>query len=343
MEFQIALEQALRGDPLEVTEARALMERILRGEADPVWIAGWLMALRAKGEAPEEILGFAEALRAHATRIECASDHLVDTCGTGGDGSGSFNISTAAALVAAGAGARVAKHGNRSVSSRCGSADVLEALGVRLELEPQAVARAVDEIGFGFLFAPRHHAALKHAVEPRRALGVRTVFNMLGPLVNPADAPHQVLGVYDAELLPLFGEVLRRLGRRRAMVVHGEDGLDELSVCAPSQVLTLEDGILESSRLDPSSLGLGPHEAHDLAGGDATENAQILRGILGGEGGAGREVVLLNAAAALRVAGICASWEEGLESAAIAIDTGKAREVLDHYVEYSQKPGHADE
>jgi anthranilate phosphoribosyltransferase len=336
VEFAEALERALDGESLALDDAWRLMERILGGEADGAWIAGWLVALRVKGESPEEIAGFARALHQHATRIECRVDHLVDTCGTGGDLSGSFNISTASALVSAGAGAKVAKHGNRSVSSRCGSADVLEELGVRLELPPERVALAIETIGFGFLFAPRHHAALRHAAEPRRALGVRTVFNMLGPLVNPADAPHQVVGVYDAALLPLYGEVLRSLGRRRAMVVHGEDGLDELSVCAPSLVLNVAGDRLESSRLDPAQWGLGPHPRSELAGGDGAQNAHILRRILAGEGGAPRDVVLLNAAAALQVAGLATGWEDGLERAARAIDSGRARETLQAYVEFSR-------
>lgn len=339
MEFSTALSKALDGEDLDVPRAQMLMERILEGEASPSWIAGWLVALRLKGESSSEIQGFAHALRKHATRIDCDREFLVDTCGTGGDASGSFNISTASALVAAGAGARVAKHGNRSVSSQCGSADVLEFLGVKLEVEPARVANAVDQIGFGFLFAPRHHTALRHAVEPRRALGIRTVFNMLGPLVNPADAPHQVLGVYDAKLLPLYGEVLRNLGCERAMIVCGEDGLDELSVCAPSQVLHLGGGSLEEERLHPASLGLEIHAAESLRGGDAERNAQILRGILAGQGGGPRDVVLLNAAAALRVAGRASGWKDGLQQAAESIDSGLAREALEAYVELSQADG----
>jgi anthranilate phosphoribosyltransferase len=339
MEFTVALQRALGRESLDSDEAQSLMERILRGEASAAWIAGWLVALRAKGESAGEIAGFVRALRTHAAPLDLEAEHLVDTCGTGGDASGTFNISTVAALAAAGAGARVAKHGNRSVSSRCGSADLLEALGVELELAPAVVTRALEEIGFGFLFAPQYHAALRHAAEPRRALGVRTVFNMLGPLVNPAGAPTQVLGVYDRALLPVYGEALLASGCQRALIVHGEDGLDELSVCAPTRILHLSRGRLTPERLDPSQWGLGPHPTDSLAGGDIARNAEIALGILRGEGGPRRDVVLLNAAAALMACGRVSAWEDGLEAAAESIDSGRALAALESYAELSRTSG----
>jgi anthranilate phosphoribosyltransferase len=328
-----ALERILRAENLDDTAAESVMDLILAGECTPPWIAGFLVALRQKGETVDEIAGFARAMRRAATPIRCKSVGLVDTCGTGGDGSGTFNISTAAAFVVAGAGGHVAKHGNRSVSSRCGSADVLEALGAELSITPELVADCVDEVGFGFLFAPLLHTAMRHAVEARRALGVRTVFNILGPLTNPAAAQHQLLGVFDASLLSTMADVLALLGTKRALLVHGEDGLDELSVCAPSQMILLEAGRRQRLRIDPVTLGLELHAAESLAGGDAAENARILRAVLAGQGGAARDVTLLNAAAALWAAGLVESLEIGLESAARAIDGGEASRAAEHYVD----------
>jgi anthranilate phosphoribosyltransferase len=332
------LRRALLGEDLDRESARWVMESILEGKASAPWIAGWLIALKQKGESVAEIVGFAEAVRAHADLIRCEREPLVDTCGTGGDGAHTFNISTAAALVAAGAGAHVAKHGNRSVSSRCGSADVMEALGARLELSNARVQQAIDEIGFGFLFAPRHHSALKHAVEPRRELGVRTAFNLLGPLVNPAAAPHQVVGVYDGRLLPKLGEVLQELGTCRALLVHGDDGLDELSVCAPSRTLLVEKGRVEG-RVDPGELGLGPHPPQALKGGDVRENATILREVLKGKKGARRDATVLNAAAALQVAGLVEDLKEGVTRAAESIDRGDAAAVLSAYSNFTHEHG----
>lgn len=333
-----SLRLALQGRDLDQLSAQGVMETILEGRATAPWIAGWLVALRQKGESVEEIIGFVHALRAHADLIQCIQEPLVDTCGTGGDRAHTFNISTGAALVAAGAGAHVAKHGNRSVSSRCGSADVMEALGATLEVPKEEVRRAIDEIGFGFLFAPRHHSALKHAVEPRKALGVRTAFNLLGPLVNPAAAPYQLIGVYDGTLLPKLGEVLRGLGTRRALLVHGEDGLDELSVCAPSRTL-LVDGELTEGRVDPAEFGLGPHPTRALRGGDARQNAAILSKVLGGEKGPARDAIVLNAGAALYVAGLTENLKEGIERAKQSLDRKEAMRVLHEYRRFTQEVG----
>ncbi len=338
LDLKQVLRSALSREDLGRETARKVMETILQGEASVPWIAGWLIALRQKGESVQEIVGFAEAVRAHADLIRCTREPLVDTCGTGGDGAHTFNISTGAALVAAGAGAHVAKHGNRSVSSRCGSADVMEALGARLELTKEKVQEAIDQLGFGFLFAPRHHSALKYAVEPRRALGVRTAFNLLGPLVNPAAAPHQVVGVYDGQLLAKLGEALQELGTRRALLVHGDDGLDELSVCAQSRTL-LVDGSLREGRVDPAEFSLGPHPPEALKGGDARENAAILREVLQGKKGARRDAIVLNAAAALLVADLVEDLKEGVARAAKSIDSGDAEEVLRTYLRFTHEHG----
>jgi anthranilate phosphoribosyltransferase len=291
-----------------------------------------------KGETTQELIGFARAMREAVTPVSCQSDDLIDTCGTGGDLSHSFNVSTAAAFVVAGAGGRVAKHGNRSVSSRCGSADVLEALGARLEMAPEQSAQAIDRIGFGFLFAPQLHAAMRHAVQPRRALGVRTVFNQLGPLSNPAGAPHQLLGVYDRSLLMRFAEVLQQLGTKRALLVHGDDGMDELTVCADNDMVLVEPDGIQHLRLSPQALGLGPHPSAALRGGDAAANAQMLRGILERGAGPGRDIVLLNAAAALWAGGRVASLADGVEAARVSIDSLAARQKLEDYVRFSHGP-----
>lgn len=339
MEWREAMEAVLARRDLDEGQAEALLGRVLAGEASPEWIAGFLVGLRMKGESVGEITGFARAMRAHATPIRCRTGPLVDTCGTGGDDSGSFNISTTAAFVVAAAGGRVAKHGNRSVSSRCGSADVLEALGARLDLSPDDVGHCVDEVGLGFLFAPALHGAMKHAVGPRRALSVRTVFNMLGPLTNPAGAPHQVIGVYDATLLEPMGRVLDRLGARRAILVHGSDGLDEFTVTGPSRYLLVEGGEVELRDLDPGELGLPRHEASALAGGDAAANAAITREVLGGRPGAAADVVALNAGAALWAAGIAGDLPDGLARAQGCLADGSALALLDRFVEFTNDHG----
>src|SRR5690349_23017091 len=287
-----------------------------------------------KGETAEEIAGFARTARAMATPIE-VNGALLDTCGTGGDGLATFNISTLSAIVAAACGARVAKHGNRAASSLCGSADVLEQLGVKIDLTPEGVARCIDQAGIGFLFAPIFHPSFRYAGVPRRELGVRTVFNVLGPLCNPAGARYQALGVADGKLAVKMAEVLMRLGVERAIVFHSEDGMDELSLSAPSQVIEI-DGARREYELDIAKLGLKKAPLHDVQGGGPEQNARIAREVLGGAKGPRRDVVLLNAAAALRAAGIAKDWKDGLGTAAEAIDSGRAGDVLQRWAKISQ-------
>jgi anthranilate phosphoribosyltransferase len=313
------------------------MDQIMAGQATPAQIGGYLIALSMKGETIEEITGSARAMREHAVVVHHqAGGHLVDTCGTGGDHSGTFNVSTTVAFVAAGAGVRVAKHGNRSITSRSGSADVLKALGVNLELTPEQVGRCIDEVGIGFLYAIYHHPAMKHAIGPRRELGVRTIFNILGPLTNPASASHQVMGVFAPELTEPIAHVLGRLGVRAAFVVHGADGLDELSTTGVNRVSHLRLGQVTSFEFDPLDIGIPRAHLRDLMGGSPEENAAMLRAILAGEDrGPKRDIVLLNAAAAL-----CAEdgdWEEGLARAQESIDSGAALAKLDALIAFSQQ------
>jgi len=339
MDIQAAIGHVLGGRGLDEAQAEAVMEQIVSGRATPAQIAGLLVALRMKGETVEEVTGFARVMRRYARPVRPRTTLLVDTCGTGGDGAGTFNISTAAAFVVAGAGLPVAKHGNRSVSSRCGSADVLEALGVRLDLEPERVARCIDEVGVGFLYAPLLHPAMKHALGPRRELGVRTVFNILGPLANPAAAGVQVLGVYHSALTEMMARVLGALGGRAAFVVHGADGLDELSTTGPNRVTELRDGRVRTFALEPLELGLPRARLADLKGGDASENAAIILEVLHGVRGPRRDVVLLNAAAALVAGGSAAQLTDGLALAARSIDSGAARARLEALVAFSRNGG----
>jgi len=311
------------------------MEEIMSGEATPAQFGAFVTALRLKGETVEEIAGLATVMRAKATRVEVEGP-LLDTCGTGGDASATFNISTAAAFVAAAAGLRVAKHGNRAMSSRCGSADVLEALGVAIDLDAEGVRRCLEEVGMGFMFAPLFHPAMKHAAAPRREIGIRTVFNILGPLTNPASATAQVLGVAEASLTAKMAEVLKHLGCRHALVVHGEDGLDEVSLGAPTAVCELKEGVIASYHVSPGDFGLPTASREELKGGSAEENAAILREVLAGREGPRRDAVLLNAAAAL-VAGDKADTMLGaLSLAAAAVDSGAALGKLEGLVRVSQ-------
>ena len=332
-----ALQTVVSGRDLDRDGARIAMDEIMDGAATPVQIAGLLAALRTKGETVDEICGMVDSMLAHATTVHVHSD-AVDTCGTGGDGSMSFNISTAAALVAAGAGARVAKHGNRAASSRCGSADVLEALGVVVALPPQGVMACIEDAGMGFFFAPAYHPAMRHAGPVRSELGIRTVFNVLGPLANPGGVRRQALGVADPAMAPLMASVLQRLGHERALVFAGAGGLDELSLEAPSRCLDVTpDGVTESE-IDPSALGLRAATTADLRGGDAADNAARIHAVLAGEPGPSRDVVLLNAAAALVAAGRTASLSDGVEQAASSIDSGAARRVLERLITVSNRP-----
>jgi anthranilate phosphoribosyltransferase len=329
-----AIEQLLAGKPLTREQARDVMNQVMAGESTPVQIAGLLIALRAKGETVEEMAGFVDSMRAHATPLS-VPEGTIDTCGTGGDRAGTFNISTAAALVAAGAGIPVAKHGNRAASSRCGSADVLEALGVDITLGPDGVRRCIDVAGVGFCFAPTFHPAMRHAGPARRELGVRTVFNVLGPLANPGRVRRQALGVGAPTLAPLMVRVLKDLGHERALVFFGEDGIDELTTTQPSRVFELKDGVVSEYELEPQELGIPRGRSEDLRGGTPPENAQLLRQVLDREAGPRRDIVLLNAAAAIIAAGRVNDWKEGLAMARESIDSGRARQALNRLVETS--------
>ena len=331
-----ALEQLLQGNPLTREQARDVMDQVMAGEVTTGQLAGLLIALRAKGETVEEMTGFVESMRAHATPLELPAG-AIDTCGTGGDRAGTFNISTAAALVAAGAGIPVAKHGNRAASSRCGSADVLEALGVDITLDADGVRRCIDAAGMGFCFAPTFHPAMRHAGPARKELGVRTVFNVLGPLANPGRVRRQALGVGAAALAPLMVRVLKDLGHERALVFYGEDGLDELTTTGASRVFELKDGQVSEYELTPQELGFARSRAEDLRGGSPPENANLLRRVLDGETGARRDVVLLNAAAAVLAAGRADDWPQAVTVARESLESGRARKVLDRLVETSKR------
>jgi anthranilate phosphoribosyltransferase len=336
--IQTAITRLLDRRQLTREEARAVMDEIMRGEATPAQIGGFLIALRAKGETPDEITGCAEAMRDHVLVVRPRREDLVDTAGTGGDGAHTINISTAAALVAAAAGAAVAKHGNRAVSSACGSADVLEALGFALELEPQRIAESIDELGFGFLFAPSHHPAMRHAAAVRKELATRTVFNVLGPLTNPAGARAQVVGVYSPELVRTIAEVLARLGARRAYVVHGGGGIDELSPVGPNLVAEVVDGEVSERRLDPEAeLGIPRCSVDELRGGSPAENAEAIRGVFAGKNGGRRDAILLNAAGAIAAGGHAEDLREGLDVARRTIDSGAAGERLELLIAFSRE------
>jgi anthranilate phosphoribosyltransferase len=333
---QEALARLLDGHDLTRDEARAVMNEVMEGEATEAQIGGLLVALRLKGETADEIAGCAEAMRAHALAVKPKRDDLVDTAGTGGDGARTINISTAAALVAAAAGAGVAKHGNRAVSSASGSADVLEALGFRLELPPAQIERSIDELGFGFLFAPTHHPAMRHAAPVRRELAARTVFNVLGPLTNPAGARAQVVGVYAPGLVRTLAEVLARLGARRAYVVHGAGGIDELSPAGPNLVCEVVDGAVHEREIDPLELGVERCDPAELRGGTPAENAAVIREVFAGKDGGPRSAILLNAAGAIAAAGRAGDLREGLEVAREALDSGAAASRLDELAAFSR-------
>lgn len=326
-----AIDAVCAGENLTVDHAATVLAEIMEGRTEPIQTGAFLIALRAKGETVSELVGLARTMRALATPVHAERHDLVDTAGTGG-GPSTFNVSTTAALVAAGAGCAVAKHGNRSATSKSGSADVLEALGVNLELEPEAVGRCIDEVGFGFLFAPRHHAATAHVGPARAGLGVRTVFNFLGPLTNPAGATRQLVGVADRHYQETIAEALIGLGVERALVVSGEDGVDELALSAPTRVIEVADGRTAEWFTEPGQFGLAPLDLAAIAGGTPAENAAATRAVLAGEAGPRRDIVLLNAAAAIYVGGLAADLEEGIGKAAAAIDSGAAADVLERLV-----------
>lgn len=332
MDIQTAIKAMIARQDLTGDEMTTVMRQIMTGECTPSQIGGFLVGLHMKGESVDEISAAARVMRELATRVEVDDEHLVDTAGTGGDSSGSFNISTASALVAAAAGARVAKHGNRSMTSNSGSADVLEAAAVKLDISPEKVGECVERVGVGFMFAPAHHGAMKHAIGARKELAVRTVFNVLGPLTNPAGAPNQVIGVFHPELVELMANVLKQLGSRHVMVVHAEDGMDEISISAPTRVAELEDGEVNSYRITPTDFGMETASLDTLRVGSAEESLAMIRAVFADQPGPARDIVCLNAGAAIYVAGCADSLAAGIEVAASAISSGKAAEVLDNLV-----------
>ena len=333
--IQEAIQTLVGGDDLDTNTIARVMDDIMSGKITDAQIGAFLIALRVKGETIEEIAGCARVMRDKATSIRPMRRDLVDTCGTGGDGSGTFNISTTVAFVVAGAGLGVAKHGNRAMSSNCGSADVLAELGFNLECSPEQVAKSIDEVGIGFLFAPALHGAMKHAIGPRREIGTRTVFNVLGPLTNPAGASCQLIGVYAPELTEKLAGVLDQLGAERAIIVHGVDGLDEITLTGSSRLSQLTNGKIETTEIHPSQFGIELSDSNALKGGDAVTNAKILCEILDGGLGPKRDIVLLNAAAALVAGGVSFSIGEGVERAREAIDDGSARNTLDSFIKMS--------
>jgi anthranilate phosphoribosyltransferase len=330
------LSRLVRGEDLPDEIAAAAMAGIMEGNATPAQVAGFVIGLRAKGETAGEIAGLVRTMRAFSQKVR-VDGPSVDTCGTGGDRAGTFNVSTVAALVVAGAGVQVAKHGNRAASGKCGSADLLEAWGVVIDLPPAAVESCIEEVGIGFCFAPTFHPAMRFAMPARRELGVPTVFNFLGPLTNPAGAAHQTIGVSDAAMAPRMAEVLATLGSRHALVFHGDDGLDELTTTGPSRIWEVRDGDVTERRFDPADHGIAPAKLADLVGGDVGVNRGIAESILAGDPGAPRDIVVLGAAAALVAADAVDGFDEGLEAAARSIDSGSARGALDRWVEVSRR------
>lgn len=337
MDIQTAIRTVMRRQHLSRSEMGAVMRAIMTGEATSAQIGGFLVGLHMKGETVEEIAAAAEVMRELAARVVVDPTHLVDTCGTGGDAKGTFNVSTATAFVVAAAGGKVAKHGNRSVSSACGSADVLEAAGANLNLNPEQVAACIDRVGVGFLFAPRHHLAMKHAIGPRREMGVRTLFNLLGPLTNPAGAPHQLLGVFSERWVRPMAEALHELGSRQVMVVHSADGLDEISISAPTHVAELLDGEVREYILEPERCGVARVSLDAIRVGTAAESLAIIRRVYEGQAGPAADILTLNAGAAIYVARLAESLESGIERARRILASGAARDKLDEFVDYTNR------
>ena len=340
MEYKTLLTQLTDGKPLAAAEMQEMMRGILSGEWTPAQTAGALVALKIKGETPDEIVAAASVMRELAAAVAVQdTDNLVDTCGTGGDNSHTFNISTTAMFVAAACGVRIAKHGNRAMSGSSGSSDVLEALGMPLTLSPPQVAATIESVGIGFMFAPVHHAAMKYAAPVRRELGVRTLFNLLGPLSNPAGAKRQLIGVFAADLLLPYAESLAALGAKQALVAHGQDGLDEISISAATDIAELQNGAIVRSTLEPESLGLKRAPLSDIQVNSVDESKTLLQAVLNNSAGApraARDIVLLNTAAILKVAGAAADWADGINQAAQAIDSGKAQEKLQEFINATQ-------
>ncbi len=332
MDIQAAIKAVIAHRDLSSDEMNSVMRQIMTGECTSSQIGGFLVGLQMKGETVDEISAAARVMRELSTRVEVSGDHLVDTAGTGGDSSGSFNISTASAIVAAAAGARVAKHGNRSMTSNSGSADVLEAAGVKLDISPEQVAECVEQVGVGFMFAPAHHGAMKHAIGPRKEMAVRTIFNVLGPLTNPAGAPNQIIGVFDDELVELMANVLKQLKSRHVMVVHAEDGLDEISIAAPTHVAELKDGKVNSYTITPSEFGMESAALDELRVNSPELSLDMIRSVLADNPGPARDIVCLNAGAAIYVSGCAKTLTAGVDAAKVAISSGKAAEVLQNLV-----------
>ena len=336
MNIQQAINTVIEGNNLTREEMTAVMRCVMSGEATPAQVAGLLVALRMKGEVVEELTAAASVMRELSTKVQVASENLVDTCGTGGDAKGTFNVSTTAAFVVAAAGVRVAKHGNRSVSSKSGSADLLEAAGVNLQLDAEQVASCIEQIGIGFLFAPAHHSAMKHAIGPRKELGTRTMFNLLGPLTNPANAPHQVLGVFSAQWLEPLAKVLQSLGSKHVLVVHAEDGLDEISIASDTQIAELKDDEVTCYRISPQQFGIEMGNLADIIAGDVSESLNIVNSVFDNHAGAALDIVKLNAGAAIYASDKTASLEEGVALAAQVIAEGAAKNKFKDYVELTK-------
>ncbi|MDH5229057.1 MAG: anthranilate phosphoribosyltransferase [Gammaproteobacteria bacterium] len=336
MNLQQAIKTVTEKQNLSKDEMQAVMRQIMTGEATPAQIGGFLIGLRMKGETVDEIAAAASVMRELAANVNVKGPHLVDTCGTGGDGANTFNISTACAFVSAAAGAQVAKHGNRSVSSKSGSADVLEAAGVKLDLNADQVAACVNEVGVGFMFAPMHHSAMKHAIGPRKEMGVRTVFNVLGPLTNPAGAPNQVIGVFSKDWVEPLAQVLAQLGSEHVLVVHADDGMDEISIGAKTFVAELSHGKIKTYYIEPEQFGLSRGNVASLAVSDAQQSLHMIKQIFSGQSGPARDIVLLNAGASIYAAGLADSMQQGIEKAAAVIDNGAAMKKLELLVSFSQ-------
>ena len=332
MDMQTAIQTVISGKDLNASEMHHVMQLIMTGEATPAQVGGFLVGLRCKGETVEEITAAAEVMRDLASHVNVTNEHLVDTCGTGGDSSGTFNVSTCSSFVVAAAGGRVAKHGNRSISSNSGSADVLEAAGVRLDLTPQQVAECVNEIGVGFMFAPLHHSAMKHAIGPRREMGVRTIFNVLGPLTNPAGAPNQVLGVFSKELVEPLAHVLKRLGSNHVLVVHADDGMDEISIASPTFVAELKDGEVSSYTIRPEDFGMSRAELSQIHADDSAHSLEIIRAVFENADGPAKDIVCLNAGAAIYAAGLASTLAQGIETAQQVIADGLVNQKLEQLI-----------
>lgn len=337
MNLQDAIRTVIEGLDLSADEMTGVMQTIMSGEATPAQIGGFLVGLRIKGETVDEIAAAARVMRQLATPVEVSGPHLLDTCGTGGDAAHTFNISTATALVAAAAGARVAKHGNRSQSSKSGSADVLEAAGVKLDLPPEQLARCIETVGVGFLFAPHHHGAMRHAIGPRREMAIRTVFNVLGPLTNPAGADNQLLGVFADHLVEPLAHVLQKLGSRHVLVVHSEDGLDEISIAGPTRVAELKDGEIHGYSVQPRDFGLPTSSLETLRVDSAVESLAMIRQVLAGEPGPARDIVALNAGAAIYAANLVEDLGSGVTRAQTLLDDGSAARVLERLVRFTRE------